>query len=411
MIKLANPGFLFFAKWLFIVVAVALAVGSTSACFLYLLNRVTALREEHLFIILFLPVVGLLLSWWYQRYGGKVQKGNNLLLLEYYRPDDGIPFRMAPMIILATLATHLFGGSAGREGTAVQYGASIADQLRKVVSLTKEEKRTLLLCGIAAGFASLFGTPWAGALFALEMVQLGRTRWKGIVPIVGTAYLSNIICGLYGDLHTHYPQLGGLPNLSPQVLVYLIAAGLAFGLAARLFCKSGDLFNALFSKIRQPLFRPVVGGVAVVATVFLLQSTRHIGLGIPTILSAFETPLPSYDFLIKIILTTLTLSAGFKGGEVTPLFFVGATLGNALAPFIPLPMILLAATGFVSVFAGCTKTPIACTVMAMELFGLEGALFFFITCMVSLIVSGKEGIYSAQKSHTPGRLIKRVFRS
>ncbi|MFD1770724.1 chloride channel protein [Sphingobacterium suaedae] len=411
MIKSVFPPIRFFGKWTFIVLLISLSIGSTSALFLWLLNQVTTVREQNLWVLIFLPIAGLGIVWWYQRYGGKAQKGNNLLLKEYYHPDDGIPWKMAPMIILTTLATHLFGGSAGREGTAVQYGATLADQIHKIIRLTKKERRVLLLCGIAAGFSSLFGTPLAGALFALEMVQLGRVRWRGMVPVVSSALLANWTCSLYADLHTTYPPLTVFPAWSTQTIVYLALAGLAFGLAAQLFSRTGDLLGHLFKKIKQVLLRPIIGGTLVVGIVFLLQSSRHIGLGIPTILASFEQPLPFYDFFIKIILTTLTLGSGFKGGEVTPLFFIGATLGNALAAVIPLPIALLATTGFVSVFAGCTKTPIACTVMAMELFGWHGGLFFLITCTVSLLISGKYGIYSIQKKRLPGRFIKRIFRS
>lgn len=385
-------------KWVFLVLAISGLVGTISAFFLFTLNRVTSFRENHLWIMLLLPFAGVFIVWWYQRYGDRAQDGNNLLLAEYYHPTNrGVPWKMAPMVIFTTLITHLFGGSAGREGTAIQYGGTVATQFNKLISLGKQDNRILLLCGISAGFGSLFGTPLAGAVFALEMVRLGKIRWKGLTAILATAFLANWICSLYGDLHTHYPPIGEAPVLSSSTFSYLLLAGILFGLAALLFRYTGDLFSKLFRKIKQPLLRPFIGGTIIILAVWLLQTTKHIGLGIPTIIDAFQQPLPPTDFLIKIILTTLTLSAGFKGGEVTPLFFIGATLGNALAPFIPLPLSLLAATGFVSVFAGCTKTPIACTVMAMELFGWQYGIFFLITCMLSYLISGKRGIYSAQR--------------
>lgn len=385
-------------KWLFFVSAVSVSVGTASAFFLYTLNAVTSFRETHNWIMVFLPFAGVFIVWWYQRYGGDTQKGNNLLLEEYYSPTaQGIPWRMAPMIILTTLITHLFGGSAGREGTAIQYGGTVAAQLKRFFSVGKQDNRILLLCGIAAGFASLFGTPLAGAIFALEVVQLGKIRRKGIVAILATSFLSHWVCSLYGSLHTHYPPIGEAPTLSASILAYILLAGALFGLAALLFRYTGYVFNRLFSKIKQPLLRPLIGGILVLFAVYLLQTTKYIGLGIPTIIDSFRQPLPPTDFLIKIILTSLTLSAGFKGGEVTPLFFIGATLGNALAPFIPIPLALLAAIGFVSVFAGCTKTPIACTIMAMELFGWQYGLFFLASCMISYLISGRKGIYNAQR--------------
>ncbi|KGE15978.1 chloride channel protein [Sphingobacterium deserti] len=398
-------------KWALSILLVSFSVGSTSAFFLYALQQVTSLRETHLWLLAFLPLTGVLIVWWYQQHGGSAQKGNNLLLEAYYNPRVDIPWKMAPMVLLSTLATHLFGGSAGREGTAIQYGGTIASQCRRWFSWSREETRILLLCGIAAGFASLFGTPWAGSIFAIEVVKVGKIRWKAVLPILVTALLSNWVCGMYGNLHTHYSPVQVVPDLSFTVFGYLILASIAFGLAAQLFIFTSETFHNIFQKIAFPLLRPLIGGLVVLLIVLCLQSTKHIGLGIPTILASFDTPLPPTDFLIKIVLTAITLSAGFKGGEVTPLFFIGATLGNALALAIPLPLALLAATGFVAVFAGCTKTPIACSIMAVELFGWHAALFFTTVCVLSFLVSGRRGIYSMQKMRKPERFFSKVFRS
>ena len=387
-------------QWIILLLVLSSIVGSISALFLYCLAAVGNYRESHLWLLCFLPIAGVFIVWWYQTYGDRAQRGNNLLFDEYYHPTAAsIPWKMAPMVIISTLITHLFGGSAGREGTAVQYGGTVAAQLQHIIPLSKKQRRVLLLCGIAAGFASLFGTPWAGAVFALEMVKLGKKRWLGALSVLSTALLSNWVCGLYGDhLHTHYPAIGKLPELSFSTLLYLSLAGLAFGLTAVLFRLTTTVSSTGFAKIKQAWLRPVVGAILVLLAVYTLGTTKHIGLGIPTIIAAFTQPLASTDFLIKLVLTVITLTSGFKGGEVTPLFFIGATLGNALAPVLPLPMTLLAATGFVAVFSGCTKTPFACTIMGMELFGWHYALFFLLTCFISYWVSGNKGIYSAQKN-------------
>lgn len=398
-------------KWALSILLVSFLVGSTSAFFLSALQWAASFRESHLWVMAFLPLAGVIIVWWYQRHGGAAQKGNNLLLEAYYNPRVDIPWKMAPMILLSTLITHLFGGSAGREGTAIQYGGTIANQCRRWLSWSKEETRILLLCGIAAGFASLFGTPWAGSIFAIEVVKVGKIRWKAVLPILVTALLSNGVCSMYGNLHTHYPPIQVVPELSLTVFGYLILASLAFGLVAQLFIFTSETFYHLFQKIAFPLLRPFIGGLVVLLIVLCLQSTKHIGLGIPTILESFEIPLPPADFLIKILLTAITLSAGFKGGEVTPLFFIGATLGNAIALVIPLPLALLAATGFVAVFAGCTKTPIACSIMAVELFGWHAALIFTTACLLSFLVSGRRSIYSMQKIRKPERFFSKVFRS
>lgn len=398
-------------KWTLSISMIALLVGSTSAFFLYTLQKVTSFREAHLWILLFLPLAGVAIAYWYQRYGEAAKQGNNLLLKSYYDPQVDIPWKMAPMILLSTLGTHLFGGSAGREGTAIQYGGTIASLFRRWFSWSKQETRILILCGMAAGFASLFGTPWAGTVFAIEVVRVGKIRWKAILPVLITAFLANEVCGLYGNLHTHYTPIQSIPNFSFALLGYLLLAGIAFGLAARLFIFTSEFFSMLFQKVSYPLLRPFIGGLLVLLIVFCLHSSKHIGLGIPTILASFETALPPSDFLLKIVLTAITLSAGFKGGEVTPLFFIGATLGNALALLLPLPLALLAATGFVAVFAGCTKTPIACSIMAIELFGWHAALIFIVVCTMSSLISGKQGIYVEQRGKAHLQPFKTFFKN
>lgn len=398
--KSANNNVSFLFKWFCTILFVSAVVGSVSALFLVLLNAVTSFRESHIWVIALLPFAGIFIVWLYQKYGGTANKGNNLILEEYYHPKKRMPLRMSPFIILTTLITHLFGGSAGREGTAVQYGASIADQFSRFFNFTKAERRILLMCGMAAGFASLFGTPWAGAIFGMEVVRLGKRRWKGIIPILLTAHLSSVVCSLYGDLHTHYPHVEVPPAFSWATWGWIVVVGVICGLVAILFHLCGKWFSTAFRKIKWTLLRPFIGGVIIALGVYLSGSTKYIGLGIPTILEAFEQQLPTYDFLIKVLLTTLTLSAGFKGGEVTPLFFIGATLGNALFLFIPLPLVLLAALGFIAVFSGCTKTPVACCIMGMEMFGPQAVLWFATACLVSYWVSGRFGIYNSQRNRS-----------
>lgn len=384
-------------KWACSISFIAVLVGSTSALFLVLLNFVGRFRELHPYVLYGLPLAGVFIVWFYQRYAGLAQKGNNLILEEYYHPNRLIPLRMAPMVFLATLITHLFGGSAGREGTAIQYSAAITDQLNRIFSFDKNERRILLICAVAAGFASLFGTPIAGLVFGLELFRIGKIRWKAILPTALVAFAAHAVCLAWGTPHTMYPKLLDLPALSTYNLGWLALSAGIFALAAIFFLKISDLFNYLFKLIKQPLVRPFIGGLLLILAVQLIGSSRHIGLGLDTIQAAFTTNLDSSDFLVKTILTALTLSAGFKGGEVTPLFFIGATLGNALSLFIPLPMALLAAMGFVAVFAGCTKTPLACSIMGLELFGMEAFVWLTVACFISYMLCRNFQLYSAQK--------------
>ncbi len=382
-------------KWLLIAVVVGIFVGSASALLLESLYFVTDLREGNTWIINFLPLAGLFIGLLYYYWGKSVVKGNNLLLEEIHSPKDIIPLKMAPLVYIGTVITHLFGGSAGREGTAIQMGGALADQISKIFKFDKENRKTLIVMGISAGFASVFGTPLAGAIFALEVLIIGRMRYEAIVPSFLAAVIANYICLAWGVHHSHY-IIDQIPEMDTISFLVAVVSGLFFGLAGRIFSKAIPFFQSFANKIKFPPLRPFLGGVFIALSVIAMGTTKYIGLGIPTIEEAFINPLPFYDFAIKILLTTFTIAVGFKGGEVTPLFFIGATLGNALALFLPLPMALLAGMGFVAVFSGATNTPIACTMMGIELFGIEAGVFIGISCVVAYLFSGHSGIYSAQ---------------
>jgi H+/Cl- antiporter ClcA len=393
---------LFLLKWIFICLLIGALTGSTSAVFLWSLEWATNYREANFWIIALLPIAGLVIGLSYHYYGESVVKGNNLLLEEFHSPKKIIPFKMAPLVFLGTILTHLFGGSAGREGTAVQVGGAIADQFTKIFKLSDLDRKIVLITGISAGFASVFGTPLAGAIFALEVMIIGRVRFEAIVPSFLAAIFANYFCDVWQiSHHTHY-NISTVSDLTPATILWSLLAGIIFGLVSMLFSKSTHFWGTLFKKrIKYPPLRPVIGGVILAVTWYLMGTTKYIGLGVPTIVDAFNIDLNSYDFFLKLLFTSFTLGAGFKGGEVTPLFFIGATLGNALVWFIPMPMPLLAGMGFVAVFAGATNTPIACTIMGIELFGIESGIFIALACTTSYLFSGHSGIYSAQIVGSP----------
>ncbi len=383
-------------KWILICALIGLLSGSASAFFLLTLEWAGNLRNQNIWLLWFLPLGGLLIGLLYHYYGKEVVKGNNLLLEEYETPKKVIPLKMAPFVLLGTIITHLFGGSAGREGTAVQMGGAISDQFSRIFKLDADDRKTLIILGISAGFASVFGTPLAGAVFALEVVFCNKFRFKSAILSFVVAYFAYYSVELWPVHHTHY-DIPITPVLNLENFFWIIPSGILFGLAAMLFSRSTHFWGSLFSKtISYPPLRPYVGGIIFAIVIYYFGATKFMGLGVPSIVEAFKTQSSNYDFLLKILFTGFTLGAGFKGGEVTPLFFVGATLGSALSGFIPLPIALLAGMGFVAVFSGATHTPVACTIMGIELFGIESALFIAISCCIAYISSGSIGIYHSQ---------------
>ena len=386
----------FILKWTLLASFVAMLAGTASAAFLWALDWAGTTRDAHLQMIWALPLVGFFVGWVYHQLGRDVEAGNNLLIDEIHDPQKIVPLRMAPLILFSTIASHVFGASVGREGTAVQMGGSLADQLSHIFKFNKDERRLVLMAGMSAGFAAVFGTPLAGAVFALEVLAVGRLRYDALWPCALAALVADQVCLWWGIEHTAY-AVGNIPHASVWLITAVAIVGAACGVTGQMFAKSTHVLSAwMKNQVSYAPLRPLLGGIVVVLLIEYLDFARYMGLGIPVIQEAFIHPLAWTGAAGKFVLTVLSLGAGFKGGEVTPLFFIGATLGNTLAGCLDVPFALMAAVGFVAVFAGAANTPLACTLMAIELFGSQIGIYALIGCVLSYSFSGRSGIYRAQ---------------
>jgi H+/Cl- antiporter ClcA len=367
--------------------------GLAATVFLYLLDIATNIRDAHPIIIWGLPLAGFLLGWVYHHYGQDVAAGNNLIFEEIHSPKKVLPIKMAPFILFGTVWTHLFGGSAGREGTAVQMGASLTDQLGRYFHLSPEERKYLLIAGTGAGFGAAIGAPWAGFIFGMEVIHAGKLKFYAWIECLIAAFFGYYTAILLHAPHTQFPNLT-TPSFEFKNLFYVAIAGMFFGLTALAFSHLTHVIEKVQTKIfRYAPLKPFAAGILLVGIYYLLGTDKYAGLGIPTIQSALQNAETFLTPLIKMVLTALTVASGFKGGEFIPLVYVGSTLGSALSTFIPVSLPLLASLGFAAVFAGAAKTPLACAIMSAEIFGWHLAPYALLTCYVSYFASGKKSIY------------------
>ncbi len=385
------------ARWLVLGSLVGVLAGLSSAAFLASLEWATRQFDRHPNLLYGLPLAGLAIGLAYHYGGGRAVEGNNLIIDEIHEPTEWVPRRMAPMVFVGTVATHLFGGSVGREGTAIQMSGSLTDLANRVLRLRPDDRRIMLVAAIAGGFGAVFGVPLAGAVFALEVQSVGRLRYEALVPCLVASVVGDMVVLGLGIEHELTPHLGDV-ELDAALLGKVALAGVAFGLLGTAFTVATHGVKHIAARfVAWSPARPLIGGLVVVAMTLAVGDRLYNGLSTPLVeLSFFGGPVPTWAFLGKLVFTAVTLGSGFVGGEVTPLFVMGATLGATLAGVLDVPVPLLAALGFVAVFAGAANTPLACTIMGVELFGGGAVAYFAVVCVVAYVFSSHRGIYSAQ---------------
>lgn len=381
-------------------IIVSVMMGIISAIFLKSLEFVTALRESFPYLIFLIPVIGVLTAYTYSKYGQGSNRGNNLII-ESVQKEVKVPFRMAILTFIFTVLTHLSGGSAGREGTAVQIGGTLTNKIANIFKLEHKEKRVLVMAGISAAFGSVFGTPLAGTFFGMEVCFIGKLSYEAMIYCFIGSYTANFVTESIGINHAGH-IIKTVPNISLYTLLIVIISSILFGVFGRLFAKGIHLVKGFYSKnIKNNIYRAIISSIVVLLVIIIFRLYKFEGLSTWLIDSGFSGDVTFLDPIKKLILTVLTLGAGFQGGEVTPLFDIGASLGGAIGNLTNIEPSLLAAIGMICVFGSATNTPITTIMLGINLFGAEAVPYYIIGAFISYYVIGHNGIYGAQIINTP----------
>ena len=375
----------------------AVVMGVISFVFLKMLGLSSVFREYFPYCIWFLPLSGMLTTFVYKKYGGESSKGNNLIIQS---ANEGVkvPKRLAVLTFFFTLLTHFSGGSAGREGAALQLGGSIASSFGRMFQLNEREGRIMTMCGMAAGFAALFGTPLTSVIFAMEVITVGVMHYSAIVPCIISALVAAGLSQAVGIAPTtfsiaHIPTAVGLENCFRAAVLGVLCAVLSV-----LFCIVMEHIGGAYRRIfKNPFVRVFCGGCIVIAATYLVGCRDYNGAGMNIIAQALQGDAKAEAFLLKILFTALTLGAGFKGGEIVPSFFIGATFGCVAGPLLGLSAPFAASLGMAAVFCGVTNCPLASIMLCIEVFGFHGMAYYALCCAVSYMLSGYYGLYTEQK--------------
>ena len=381
--------------WTFYAVLIGAVVGAVGFAFDKCLEFCTEFRTQHDFMLLLLPVAGLLIVGLYNLLGVREPLGTNRVLLAVHQGDQ-VALRVAPMIFISTALTHICGGSAGREGAALQLGGSIASFLGRKLGFAKPDTRVITMCGMAAGFSALFGTPLASSIFAME-VAANEISYATLYPCLLSALTAKLTAGLLGGEATSF-SITAFPQFTILTVGKVMLAALIIALVSIVFINALHMAASLYAKyFETPYLRILIGALAIILLSFAVGNRDYNGAGMDVIRRAVAGNAVWYGFLLKIVFTALTLGAGFKGGEIVPTFYVGSTLGCVIGPLLGLPAGFCAGLGMIAMFCAVTNCPLASMFLAYELFGGEGLILFAVACAVSYVVSGDYSLYAAQK--------------
>ncbi len=394
--KEMSPGFRSLIKWVPITILTGSLLGLVGSAFHHVIDLATRLRGQHPWFIWFLPATGSLIPLLYKKLGLEKDPGTNIVIRSVYT-DDNIPFRLAPAIFLGAMLSHLSGASCGREGAALQLGGSIASSLGKLLHLSKKDLVIITMCGMSATFSALFGTPLTAALFPIEVVSVGVVHPSALLPCLLSSLTGFAVAGLCHIKPTAF-SLSLVPELSLLTLLQTMVLGILCAAVAILFCTTMHSAASLYQKyLPHPLLRGTVGGALVLALTLLVGNQNYNGAGMFMVETAIAGSIFTGAFLLKLLFTALSLGAGFKGGEIVPVFFVGAAFGCVAAPLIGLPASFGAAAGLIAVFCGVVNCPMASFLLALELFGGQGMILFAVTVTTSHLMSGYIGLYHDQR--------------
>lgn len=380
---------------------IGVLVGALDTLFGKVLLYITDFRDSRsLFLIPFLPVAGIVIVLLYRKFSSRSLKGMSLIFETGHGKSEKIPKSLIPLVMVSTWITHLFGGSAGREGVAVQLGAAISHTIGRYLKLPKNS-RVLLVAGMAAGFAGLFQTPIAATFFALEVLVAGSIMYEALLPALAAAFVASYTSSFLG-LEKFAILVKDEISMDPLTVVKIILVAIVFGIVGGAFASVLSRSRKFFAgKVEDPVRRIFIIGSLVAVLLLILQAGRYAGLGTNLIASSFGgEDVYIYDWLLKFALTILTLSAGYQGGEVTPLFAIGSTLGIVLAKLLGLPPMLTAALGYTAVFGSATNTLFAPMLIGAEVFGAGNILYFAIVCSIAYVFNGNRTIYSLQKKYS-----------